>query len=629
MAENKKSYSLMRGSFFIDSIRSTGYKNTGYALGELIDNSIQANATAIHIVVESSREMVNSRMREKINRISVIDNGDGMNRELLRSALMFGEGINREGRTNRLGKYGVGLPQASLSQAQVINVWSWTKQSNDVYATGFDIRDEDWRMKGAEIPLPEKSEIPAEWKKYVDKESKSGTIVSWSTLDRVTWRNSKALFDNVEQLIGRMYRYWINDGTISIYYDVLDNDTKKESSQKLFRAVDPLYLMENTNVKDMNPPVNPMFDGNDPIILDIQWKDGKYPVTIKSSIAKEEVRKKVNKVDMAGNEPYGKDALRNIGVSIVRERRELELVSDWNPSITNKKDSRNRWWGIEIDFPSELDDLFGVTNDKQHANRLVSLANKTYKDFAITDENGKEETNDEVSERLELDDPATSRILQIVNKVNNLAKNLLSQVPSEESNVSSSGKKDNKIVERKATENTKKMKDKGEIGSSDKDEAELSNEEKKSLLVEALKNDAVSEEEIEEIVSGYVDSHNKYHFAKVYRKNEESFFIPVFNAGAIVIELNTAHPMYKRLFEIFDFMDENRRKPEDKNIDQTTYALLSDVYEGMKLMLAAWARLEDEAIERNKQGPTNNRRKWGTMMKRIDGDDIDDDDFDE
>ena len=82
------------------------------------------------------------------------------------------------------------------------------------------------------------------------------------------------------------------------------------------------------------------------------------PIVIRYSHVKPDVYKQTQK---SGNEPYGKHANRNKGVSPVRAGRELLLDDDWcNQTI-------DRWWGIEVNFKPQHDDLFGVGKDKQSA----------------------------------------------------------------------------------------------------------------------------------------------------------------------------------------------------------------------------------------------------------------------
>ena len=47
----------------ITAMRDSGYRNTAYALAELIDNSVQANASTIELFCIEKREQVRQRKR--------------------------------------------------------------------------------------------------------------------------------------------------------------------------------------------------------------------------------------------------------------------------------------------------------------------------------------------------------------------------------------------------------------------------------------------------------------------------------------------------------------------------------------------------------------------------------------
>ena len=76
--------SLVNPKQYIISARSNGYKDTAYAIAELTDNSIQAGADKVEILIFEN----NSR---GIDKIAIVDNGIGMSQQLLSSALGFGE----------------------------------------------------------------------------------------------------------------------------------------------------------------------------------------------------------------------------------------------------------------------------------------------------------------------------------------------------------------------------------------------------------------------------------------------------------------------------------------------------------------------------------------------------------
>lgn len=95
---------------FIKAMRESGYVSLSTALAELIDNSIQANATAIDITIDRSEPGA-------LPRISVEDDGQGMTEEELTACLRFG-GSSRFDSRRSFGRFGMGLPAASLSQAR-------------------------------------------------------------------------------------------------------------------------------------------------------------------------------------------------------------------------------------------------------------------------------------------------------------------------------------------------------------------------------------------------------------------------------------------------------------------------------------------------------------------------------
>jgi len=118
---------------FIQATRDSGYRGTPSAVAELVDNSIQAGSTDIAVSVDT----VGDPERGCGADICVRDNGCGMDPFTLRQALRFG-GSTRFGDRRGLGRFGMGLPNASLSQARRVTVYTW--QSNGARAAHDPIR---------------------------------------------------------------------------------------------------------------------------------------------------------------------------------------------------------------------------------------------------------------------------------------------------------------------------------------------------------------------------------------------------------------------------------------------------------------------------------------------------------
>ena len=81
--QNKNDRSFIDPVNFYESERNSGYKNTGNALYEIIDNAYEANASKIFIAAK------NIPGTNKPESIAVIDNGTGMPKDFLHTACNF------------------------------------------------------------------------------------------------------------------------------------------------------------------------------------------------------------------------------------------------------------------------------------------------------------------------------------------------------------------------------------------------------------------------------------------------------------------------------------------------------------------------------------------------------------
>ena len=104
----------------IESIRSFGY-NFNTAISDIIDNSITANSLNINIHLE---------WNEGSPIIFILDDGEGMNEQMIAQNVVLGSKNPKEIRKNNdLGRFGLGLKTASFSMARELHIFS--KTSND------------------------------------------------------------------------------------------------------------------------------------------------------------------------------------------------------------------------------------------------------------------------------------------------------------------------------------------------------------------------------------------------------------------------------------------------------------------------------------------------------------------
>jgi hypothetical protein len=153
------------------ALRSIGY-SFEVAVADVIDNSIDAAAKTVAV-----RLLTHADGRLDL---AIHDDGCGMNAQTLREAMRFGADVSQE--IDRLGKFGLGLKLASLSQAKDVTV---------VSAKAGQFAGRAWLEKGISKGFTCSVYTASEAQKiarqlFPDRKLKSsGTIVWWSHLYRI------------------------------------------------------------------------------------------------------------------------------------------------------------------------------------------------------------------------------------------------------------------------------------------------------------------------------------------------------------------------------------------------------------------------------------------------------------
>lgn len=542
--------------------------------------------------------MVGNSERWTIEHVAVLDDGSGMESDALRAALQFGNGSHLEDRSG-IGRFGMGLPSASISQCRRVNVWSWTNGHKNALYSYIDL-DEVAAGKQSEVPEPKADSVPEYWLDAAGTLGTSGTLVVWSELDKFVWKKAQTLIRNSESLIGRMYREYLVNGRASIRM-VAFQDPKSPRIDRLAVANDPGYLMVPTST-----PVpfdnKPMFEQDGDIWqehFNVDYKGAKHQVTVSYSIARNEARIRDDGND-AGNLAYGRHAKSNVGVSLMRAERELEL----DQTLVDKSDTRQRWWGVEIDFPPSLDEVFGVTNNKQTARNFTTLA-KNFED--LTREDGRSET--ELKKQLEEEQDPQAVLIEIIGAVKRRIVNLNARIKNQRANARGGPRKtryDSESAEIQATTATKERQDAGKIGSSDEDEKLDAKERIRQITDELVEEEGLTETEAREIAADAIESNSKYLF-RTHTGDGNTFFTVKSKAGEIFIRLNENHAAYDHLFEVLEDLPENGKDSAD------VLERLHRARRGLKLLLLAWARLEDETTDAEARRALQvARADWGT-----------------
>lgn len=589
----------------VQAMRDNGYKNAAYALAELIDNSIQAGATEVELLCGEKQVQLEQRRRSRIHQIAVLDNGSGMDATVLRLALQFGNGTYlAEEKHTGIGRFGMGLPCSSISQCQRVDVWTWQNGVDNAIYTYLDL-NEIKKQHQTQVPDPQNKQISEIWKSVATGFGKTGTLVVWSDIDRCIWRTGKAIIENSEFLIGRMYRKFLENEKVVIRMVAFDVDNPNNILvDKLAQPNDPVYLMEKTSCPapfDKTPMFQPWAgEDNYEATFTIDFRGTQHEVKVRFSYAKEEARPS-SQGKQPGSLPHGQHAAKNVGVSVVRAERELELDQSW----VIKFDPVERWWGIELEFPPSLDDLFGVTNNKQSARNFSELAKLEIESLL---KGGR--TISDIKAELEEEEDPRGPLIEIAQKIDSQVK-LIRRLLEAQTKGSRSGPRrhEDSSAEKVATQATGERKKEGHQGESDKDES-LPSDERQKILEKTLVDTGVTEQHSKELAARTVDDNLKYVFANADIETA-AFFSVKPRAGAIIITLNTSHPAYKNLVEILE--------EEVDGVDpETLRSRLTNSRQGLKLLLTAWARYEDEQPDgKRREGAQDARTDWGRIARQF------------
>ena len=371
-------------------MQDNGYKSSVSAISEIIDNSIQANAKTIDVIIIRNT----TRSKNEIDELLILDDGDGMNMEVFDKALQMSSGTRGTAKSG-LGKYGQGLPNASISQTKRVEVYTY--QNNKILFNHIDL-DEIYESGEAYLPDAEsvsKINIPL-FKSGKIKANKTGTVVRWCSPNKIRPKTAKVLSEHIEMLAGRMFRYFLNgydDGingirkckiNVLVYdYNGSNYEINLNQSRKEILPFDPMFLMENTQMNSLFPesshPTSAIWPelAIKPFDVNYMGNKEKTKVEIKLSYCKREERDRYGR--NAGSNDFGKKYLkRNLfnssgydNISIIRSGREIDAGNFG--FISDVSDPTNRWWSAEIHIDPIIDSIVGVDNKKQQASEIRFL----------------------------------------------------------------------------------------------------------------------------------------------------------------------------------------------------------------------------------------------------------------
>jgi hypothetical protein len=595
-------HEIVDPQFVVMAMRDSGYKNAAYAVAELIDNAIQAGANAVELLVKEEEVQRNLNLTREIREIAVLDNGTGMSKAVLWRALQFGVGERLQDRSG-IGRFGMGLPNSSISQARRFDVWSWQGGTHSAFHTYLDL-DEVASGQLRTVPEPTQLPVPEVWKQAGSGFGPSGTLVVWSNVDRCQWKTAGAFFRNSEFLVGRIYRRFISSNQTTIRMAAFrSNPNNGIELDQMVRPNDPTYLTANPTLPEdyaKEPLFKPWGEGGaHEALIPVEFNNKKHHIKIRFSIASDVARADEN----AGLQPHGKHAKKNAGISIVRADRELELQDGWL-----QEDPRERWWGLEVEFPPGLDELFGVSNNKQTAVHLASLSTLETDDWAARE--GYNSVQEFKEALKQAGDPRIA-LLELLHQIREGLRSLRVVLRAQRAKTRARRRHGGEgTAEARATDATRRRQKRGLRGASDPGE-DREKAARISELAEGLVDLGASKEEAEEIAEQTVVNNRKFIF-RHQSLDSASFFSLLHRVGVIVVVLNIDHPAYEHLIELME---------EPPTSDEANTEVLRDrltrCHDGMKLLIEAWARFEDELPAGDRVKAQDFRNDWGRVAREF------------
>lgn len=321
--------SIPNAPYLVDSMRSLGYSFED-AIADLVDNSISAKAKHIKIIQKPSAKP----------ELIIFDDGYGMSEAELIEALRFGSRSPNEIREeNDLGRFGLGMKTASLSQCKQLIVAS--KKDGRISCASWDldvIKDtNDWSV--IQYDDEEISELP-EIRLLNNSELKHGTYVLLRNFDRLA-ESSDDIQNAMTDCIAKT-----RDHLSLVFHRIMSEDgVQIDINNSVIEPLDP-FLEGHKGTQRLNTE-RIRIDGHEIIAQP-------FILPHMNNLSKDDLRK-----------VGGRDDLRtNQGFYIYRCKR-LIIWGTWF-RLENKREL-NKLARVRVDIPNSLDSIWSIDVKKSSA----------------------------------------------------------------------------------------------------------------------------------------------------------------------------------------------------------------------------------------------------------------------
>lgn len=350
----RSKFGLMVPEAFVSGIRDLGYRSNGDALAELIDNALQAFANRVDVVFGYA----GTRSVKKPSQLAVIDNGHGLEPAMVRMAVMWG-GTHREGDRNGLGRYGYGLPCASVSLGRRFSIFS-AVAGGEIHSVTLDLDalsagDYSDETGDVIVPPPQRAALPEFVAEHIERISpdgwESGTVILVEKLDRLEWSTAQGLRDNLCRQFGVTYHKLRGEAALFV------DDVYVE-------PIDPLFLTPGFHLYDLDCDRAQKLDPIEIEVRDPDSGDSRGTLRLRYAWLPPSFGSFDKSRDAVGLNANPRFAILKDYHGIIFSRNgrliDVHTRTPWTAFINN-----DRYIKVEVEFSASLDEAFGVTTSKQ------------------------------------------------------------------------------------------------------------------------------------------------------------------------------------------------------------------------------------------------------------------------
>lgn len=388
-------FPLFNSARAVESQRQSGYRTTASAAREIIDNAIEAGAKRMHVVFDFPMERKTRQRRDAVSAVAFIDDGSGMLPKMARYALSWGGGTHFDD-PDFIGRFGFGLPNASINQTRRVEVYTRVKGAKRFTKAWLDITN----VRGyavQQIPEPVEADLPDFVAEYLEREGwelEHGTVVVWAKPDRLSRRTGPSLKEHLVDDFAVTYRYLLKAREIKVegvtikpidplfldpqalyYVPPIVGAVDKGGAQMTAEMSIPVkYVIDPETGGKHLYRIETQEDLNDDRIVQqglIHLKVARLPLGF--AVSKKAKKDRISPIDEYSVARFEIRKPRR-GMSFVRAGREIETVDVFPHRLKDESSGMGDWpllqgyayhWGVEVRFDPNLDDVFGIANDKQ------------------------------------------------------------------------------------------------------------------------------------------------------------------------------------------------------------------------------------------------------------------------